>query len=270
MGGAEEERSAQVRRLPVLWVVANAVSALHRHGRELLRAMIVPLLVFQGGLLLSAFLNERGSSFTQFAYQARLIAFPLFAVRWHRLVIRGDTVESAWPRIDSAYFVYSTWAAAGYTLNFAWDLTTAWIVTNEMSSFAIASGSIAVQLTLFVALLRLELVLPAVSVGDSPSLAHAWRVGRGNTWRLFFVTSLVAIVFTLPLLPLAIFYDSPNDALSRHFASPDVGVRFLARLAQSVLWVILVAMQTGAVSFAYRYLTTDEVATYPALPRLSD
>ena len=74
------------------------------------------------------------------------------------------------------------------------DDTQAW-VSVALVFIAIALG---VAIALFV-LPRLSLVLPAIALGERLSLADAWRVTRGSTWRLAGATLLCSLP---PLIPL--------------------------------------------------------------------
>lgn len=49
-------------------------------------------------------------------------------------------------------------------------------------------------LVLFLISLRLSLVLPAAAIGDRMTFAEAWRVTRGQTWRLLAVVIILALI----------------------------------------------------------------------------
>ena len=258
------------RPLPILWIVGSALSALQVHWRDLLRAMFVPVLLLEACLIASTALHEVNETLSIGLFHARMLAFPLFAVRWHRLVLRDEAVERIVPPFDRTLFVYTAWAAAGYAAIEIRDAASTWLAENGHNTLDILLGLAVLQLVFSVAFLRLEFVLPAAAVGDPTGLSRAWTLGRGNTWALFFVGILTTIVIAFPFLPLFVIYDEPSVLLTRHLYGDDVVAMLVARFVQAVLWMTVVSFQTGTISYAYRYLTTDEVAAYPPLPRLPD
>ena len=89
---------------------------------------------------------------------------------------------------------------------------------------------------------RICLLFPAIAVDGNSSLAEAWRLSRGNAWRLAVITSLMPIVL---LIGVELFTGADDSLGYTLFA---------------ILQSLVLIAEVAAVSFSYAAITA------PALP----
>lgn len=179
-----------------------------------------------------------------------LLLYTMFAVAWHRrYLMRGEstTVYSAlkWDgrkmRFLLRTILITLIAAAvvavpivmltifGVVLNFAAaaDVSPPVDVKTLSSIIGIASA-----IMILVIYLRLSLWLPATATDAPFSLLESWRLGRGNSWRLFVITcgAEFALWISAVLLHLAI------DDLQAHSVTLDLVIELITNtLAYGIL-----------------------------------
>lgn len=156
-----------------------------------------------------------------------LVPYTLFAVSWHRLLLLGPTsgkpaILPAWRRRHWLFLGYTVLLCVLSLLALA-PLALIVIGANKFS--AVAQGQIQDQGTPWLAIglltagiigyivglasfMRFPLVLPARAVDERFGLRHAWRLGRGQGWRLLITFMLTMLVMTLLVsiaaIPLAL------------------------------------------------------------------
>ena len=104
------------RSLPIAWLIHATVSSIWRHGRALVYAIALPAAVVLAGNLASAALAPEAPMIAFGIRLVSMLAFPLFAVRWHRLVLRGEPVVGFLPTLEPAIWHYSRWAVAAFMI----------------------------------------------------------------------------------------------------------------------------------------------------------
>jgi hypothetical protein len=186
-------------------------------------------------------------------------ALASIAVAWHRLVLREEGVHSAaYLRIDRIVWSYALvlfaflalafgpmWYASARTTALPDDLDDLWAVWMPLSAILMSTAA-ALMIVMFF-LPRLSLVLPAIALGERLSLADAWRVTRGNTWRLACAVVLCELSLLALLLPLISLYLYLYAYLSTRTLS--VIVATISALA----YVLVVTIGVTLLSLAYRH-----------------
>jgi hypothetical protein len=132
------------------------------------------------------------------------VLFPWLAVRIHRLVLLGDHRDGAAPRLRSVASYFAATIAGGLVFSiFLALLLMRYVPTNNGSPDVDAVVklpmwiSTALQLAPLYLLARLVLVLPGIALGHDWRLRDAWRLSRGNGWRLFVAVMLLPWGFSL-------------------------------------------------------------------------
>ncbi|MDP6388373.1 MAG: hypothetical protein QF654_00595 [Alphaproteobacteria bacterium] len=102
---------------------------------------------------------------------------------------------------------------------------------------------------------RLFLWLPAAAVDDPTGLRGLWRLGRRNTWRLFWIVVAVG----LPFWFLAIV----SIAMPAFLVEPGLTARLIVHLASQAVGYLGIAITVSALSASYRRLK-DAAPPVPA------
>lgn len=144
------------------------------------------------------------------------LAYALFAVRWHRLVLLDDRGGVFTEPLAKRNFLFF-----GYTLLFAlapilpilvlmlepWWLYAQGASPQEfqqmMMPMAMWMGLLVpVVFILYLVMFRLSLLLPAAAVDRPLGFGEAWRRLGGNTWRLIGASVLVGLAFVIAIIPI--------------------------------------------------------------------
>ncbi|MFQ5972629.1 MAG: hypothetical protein ACE5Q3_09865 [Alphaproteobacteria bacterium] len=99
---------------------------------------------------------------------------------------------------------------------------------------------------------RLLLVLPAAAIDDDASLVRAWRLSRGNSWRMLGIAILPAFPAVLVVLIVTAVV---AQVLGLTGLTESLTARFVAHLIQQLLLFIGTAIGISALSIAYLRLT---------------
>ena len=135
---------------------------------------------------------------------AMIIAIPAVFVGWHRGIHRGERPSQPIV-VDSgvwAYIGYSVLIGIALVLSIGFVILIATLIAAITTGLGDGPMSIERLVALrpflplavipyYLLLSRFSLVLPAVAVGQSMSLADSFRATRGNTWRLTVGAGLV-------------------------------------------------------------------------------
>ncbi len=201
-------------RLPIWAIIRDAVLAIAREWKTLLRMIAFPALaVVAINVVVASQLDQEDpvGLFQEHPLGASLAMVlstgfgTMIAVSCHRLVILGvDSLPSAWGVFWSSRETrFLGWAALIYGSFMGGML----LVGRLASSLGAEGVLIALSLMFFVlfplamyVLPRLSLVFPATAVGQRPSLRGSWRRSRSNGWRLV----LVMFISSLPIWPLSL------------------------------------------------------------------
>jgi hypothetical protein len=175
-----------------------------------------------------------------------LIELPFLAsiaVAWHRLLLRQERFAGI------LYFRFDAlvWRYAALSLGLL-VLSTAPFYYSPSSS----PGPIEIGLMLgliwlgvgviFLVLPRVSIALPAVALDERLTLEQAWRMSRGNSWRLALATLLCALPTLMIFVPLYWYFDW----------QPRTSSVILGTLT-SLIEVLLVTIGVTLLSLAYRF-----------------
>jgi hypothetical protein len=177
-------------------------------------------------------------------------ALASIAVAWHRLVLRHQRVSDApYLRLDGivwlyAFAVLALWILGVGPLLFPTTLmNTMPADPRSLAALWISLAAVAAGFTILLLLPRFSLVLPAIALGESLSLADAWRATRGNTWRLAGPTLLCTLPPVIPFVLLAMLADGGTRASST-----------IVSTISSLAYVLIVTIAVTLLSLAYRHL----------------
>jgi hypothetical protein len=255
----------KVPRLPLARVAIGAFVLPWTQRRAYAKALWIPLLCL---IVLYAVATHAGqieaAAWRWLLLFAHLILFAAIAMRSHRLALLDPHQVAQepllrWTKRDTTF---SLLLATGY-LGFG---TTASLVGGiAVDSFiSVAAGfgaepRLVAQVVLGASSLvaaylfaRLSLVLPAVAVDRQFDPRWAWRVSRGNGWRL------VIVVFALPYAIHVLL-----DRLYRDGAST---FEWFVLLTVGVVFIVL---EITALSLSYRALVQPTEASAEAMPHRS-
>lgn len=282
-----------LRNVPIFRTVGQALSMMFGNLGSLLRAAAFPallslliglaqwyflppemrgLLLEEGASLDGAEVELQAFHWSQGLGVLSVVPYVFFAVAWHRVLLMGP--EAGRPALLPAWKTRH-WVFLGYLV------VTAIIFLAVMSVPGILMGmgsigitkilgqeqlagqgaaglvvGLGVLLMVVVGLslwLRLTLVLPARAVDERFGLKHAWRIGRGQGWRLLVINFLmtiislfVAMIAAIPLVlalyvPAALIWGFTTEASF-----------FVGSLSQVFLGYPITALFVGVLSIAFR------------------
>jgi lipoprotein NlpI len=179
-----------------------------------------------------------------------LPALASVAVAWHRLLLRdedsGPGVYLRLDRIVAGYAILAFWIGV-ITLAPSCVYEMFQIVTGTSAARPDMATLIALLLALIAFLIaaRLSLALPGIALGrDDVTLRTAWRVSKGNTWRMFwaYFFCIVPWVTILTFASISVILVAPSRTTSA-----------LLLLVQDLLSIPLGMISVGVLSFAYRH-----------------
>jgi lipoprotein NlpI len=179
-----------------------------------------------------------------------LPALASVAVAWHRLLLRdedsGPGVYLRLDRIVAGYAILAFWIGV-ITLSPICVYEMFQIVTGTRAARPDMATLIALLLALIALLIaaRLSLALPGIALGrDDVTLRTAWRVSKGNTWRMFwaYFFCIVPWVTILTFASISVILVAPSRTTSA-----------LLLLVQDLLSIPLGMISVGVLSFAYRH-----------------
>ena len=249
----EPEWDPSVHRLPVWATIREAVQAIAKEWKALLKAIAVPALVLAVANVVQVYQLNQENPLGIFLSIALSVGFAMMiAISCHRLVILGvDSLPSAWGLFWSRRETrFHGWSMLIPLIAFL-PLVVLGILVGIL--VAVLGPSLAVfapvvllapVLSLFVwyASARLSLVLPATAIGQRPTLKGSWRLSRSNGWRL----ALVMFLPSLVLIPLTL----------GSFQLGGIAPQFLAAFPLVLLGLIGIA----SLSKAFCWFTEDSTA----------
>ena len=210
----EPEWDPSVHRLPVWATIREAVQAIGKEWKALLKAIAVPTLVL-GAVTVVNQLNQEdldaagdgpGLLVAPGAFLLSLLLallsiglLTMIAVSCHRLVILGvASLPNAWGLFWSGRETrFLGWIIAVTVLVVPYLLSVP-LITRTLDAWLLLA--VVFPFALYVSA-RLSLVLPATAIGQRPTLKRFWRLSRSNGWRLVLVLSPavlpVSLVFAL-------------------------------------------------------------------------
>ena len=244
------------RRLPVWSTVLACYAAVFGNFSQLIRIAWFLLLIMVPVYALAYWLSwpwsagtgaEGGGVVGQLLnWLPSLVELPFLAsiaVAWHRLLLRQERFDGpVYFRFDATVWRYTALSLAllvAFGAPFLYSLSPDPTPLEVGIVLGVFLGALAMALLVFP---RLSIALPAIALGEQLTLAQAWRLSRGNSWRLCMATVLCALPILLFLGPLYWYFEWQSRASS-------VVLGTLTSLTNALLVTVGVTL----LSFAYRF-----------------
>jgi hypothetical protein len=187
-----------------------------------------------------------------------LLALSAFAVRWHQSILLGD------PRRQPPALFFGGWlrfliygcilyAALGAIVA-ATALAMMRLTGDTSLQGLIVFGALIACWVLLLATARCALLFPAAACGKPLGLRAAWRLMRGNSWRLVWISILTALplkVVTFGLTAIVVMVAVPGGSVS---VAPPMGFVILTGVIEAVSDMLLAALGASVLSGFYREL----------------
>lgn len=239
-----------------LFVIATADAAFReawRHRWALLKALVVPAgVAAAAGVLVERHEGDLGWLIVCLA--ATVVASVLFAVACHRTVLLGeDSLPRRWP----LWWSGREWRYVGWSLAIVVVLIPIMVVWIPLTGFLIKTlpraltdlgdGKVFIWIVyapIYYVGTRISLVLPAAAVDRRTQLGEAWRLSRGNGWRLAIALVIPGGLLSLFAWLLGLVFDAPEGVV--------------LKVALATAYGILGAVTVTVVSVAYRTLSSNQ------------
>jgi hypothetical protein len=251
--------------VPVAVVAVEAYRAVFGRIAMLFDVAWLPLLVMLAASLLPGYLTTYLGWFTLPSWQgdavglgagdlveavAGLFCLNAFAVRWHQRMLFSGEREPPKALFFAAWMRFLGYTFLLYIVSAV--LMTALVVAGADGAPAYIAPIAGMAASLvWVGTMRCALLFPAAAYGKPLSLAAAWRIARGNTWRLFGcgIVACLPVIMALVLILSGIFAGLHLDQ------APDklpLGFFILRGLIGTCANFIVVALGASVLSGFYR------------------
>lgn len=266
-------------KVPVMTVVIEAYRQVFGQLGLLLETAWLPLLILLAASVLpDLFLPGRSLvdgaplSFTlSDAVEAVVAIFCLnaFAVRWHQIVLYGGplAIPAGLFRRAFARFLLYTIALYLASLVLIGAIAAASAIVGVSAAGANANNVFAILLIaagvasalLWLATARLALLFPAAAYGDALGWGAAWRLMRGNSWRLIAcgVLGCAPFVLTVAVVMIAIL-SAAERGVDMARLPPSLGFELLRGVIDTVTNFVVVALGASILSRFYRRIVLGE------------
>lgn len=271
---ADPERDRPRVKVPVGAVAAEAYRAVFGRLGLLLELGWLPLLALLAAALLPGLLDGRmapaalpsaGDWLPELVDGVvAVLALNAFAVRWHRAMLfpSAHTIPRhvflrAWGRF-LLYTLILYIAAAGLVAGVLVSGTSSGALAGTRLPADAATGAVvaavALGIALWLAAARCALLFPAAAAERPFGWAEAWRLMRGNTWRLIGCSLLVGVPFVTAVVLLL------SGVLTAAHVDPDapladqaaLGLFLLGGVADTLAKFFAVALGASVLSGFYR------------------
>lgn len=191
-------------QLDVAATIREAYSGAWNHLNEMVRLIWLPGSLYLALSIAGVFVDvEEQRALAVALNLASLFLWPIIAVAWHRFILMGDAPPGrfhfAFGRREARYLVVSVFLTLLFVPGFVLGATPAFMPANMTASLLSFFGALLVMVAIYF-MVRLSLLLPAVSVGDPVNPRLILERTRGNFWRLVLVLASVV----LPMMLVAV------------------------------------------------------------------
>lgn len=191
-----------------------------------------------------------------------MLALSAFAVRWHQYILVGDPRRQAPALFFRGWVRFLVYGCVIYAAIGAIVAVSAVVLVRMRGSTAteavvLAVAAIAGWLLLLLTA-RCALVFPAAARGRPVGLGTAWRLMRGNTWRLIWASVLAALPLKIVALALTMTIVSLVLPPGADFAveAPPAGFVILTGVIEAVSDILMAALGASILAGFYRELAT--------------
>jgi len=186
-----------------------------------------------------------------------MLSLSAFAVRWHQALLVGDPRRLPAAAFFRAWLRFVAYMIAIYVA-IAAILVAAMAALSQMSlgetALALVElAAILLGIAIGLAVLRFGLLFPAAAAGKPLGPIEAWRLMRGNAWRLAvasFATALPATFVTGLVTGIVIVITLPRGV--EIGMAPPFGFVILAGLLEAAADIVLVALGASLLAACYR------------------
>jgi hypothetical protein len=188
-----------------------------------------------------------------------LLALTAFAVRWHQLLLVGDPHRQPTAAFFRGWARFLVYGCIVYALTGSIAAVAAATISRMAGSTAtealVAVAALIVGVLVALATVRCGLVFPAAAAGKPLGVVTAWRIMRGNSWRLVLTSILTTLPITIAVTILSATLISIGAASGADpTADRPLGFTILAGLLVTISDVLLVALGASLLSGLYREL----------------
>lgn len=255
--------------LPVLKIISSAFVFLWEKKRRVARALLIPVIIISSFFTLQRFFPFNIGSFefplligiALFLILAMISLMPyvLFSVTCHRLLLIENTGVPeygmlTWTRREWWFLAYLILLPLVYSLvnMFFVPLTFGLIkeFQNNINEYQAVFGEIdfnqgltyLINTTATYIFARFSLIYPATAIDRDIDVDWAWKISKGNGWRLLIVVGV---------LPLALKF------LAGHILREEP--TFGEQIVFVFISLVLLAVEIVALSLSYKHLTENEI-----------
>ncbi len=200
-----------------------------------------------------------------------LLCLNAFAVRWHHIMLFANARAvprrlflAGWLRF-LAYAVVIYLVAIGYWAGVFFSSRAILSGSVDVATEAFAGAAVVLGVAVSLLLMRGSLLFPAAASGRPLHWLEAWRLMRGNTWRVVATTFLVLmpIVVAVGLLLKRLLAVVRLDSAEGLLAQPPLGLFLLSGVLEVVLDFLFVALVASILSEFYRRIVLRRVSGTP-------
>ena len=183
-----------------------------------------------------------------------LPALASVAVAWHRLLLRDEYPgPGVYLRLDSivaGYAILAFWIgmitlAPTYVSTMFQIITGTSATMRDVAALVVQGLASLASIIGFFIVARLSLALPGIALGrDDITLGTAWRVSRGNTWRMFWAYFFCILPFKAIIGAAGywLFWPAHNQITVT-----------VIWVVMDLLWIPVGMISVGMLSLAYRH-----------------
>lgn len=261
---------APVAKVPIGAAIRFAYRSVFGRLGLILEIGWIPLLAVIAAMILPAILMpaRRGLDAADFGGMdyaeavVVMLSLSAFAVRWHQSLLLGDPRRlpaSAFFRGWWRFLAYMTvsYVVLGMILGVA-AVSLNGVALGDAGMAAVELAALLVGVALGLAILRFALLFPAAACGRPLGPVAAWRLMRGNSWRLALASLLTALPVTITtgvVMGVLVTIALPNNL--EQVAAPPIGVLILIGLLETATDVVLVALGASLFAAFYREIVVD-------------
>ena len=237
MVGASQEK------IPVFKILTWSVWTAWTNKGRFSAALALPILLYFAVLAVDwIFLDPTNVATAWVVWFAYMATYAIFAITCHRLILVPDQVPAYRLTLTIREAKFFGWYAAVTAICFliglaAWGVLFNLPIVSDLLQLPgiILYSQVLILIPAFYVFVRLSLIFPATAVDAKWGLRKAWRMSRGNVWRM------AAIVVVIPGVFSAIGW-----LISREEAG------LIEQVFTDLLFYACFAVEVFALSFAYK------------------
>ncbi|GKS57607.1 hypothetical protein YTPLAS18_11340 [Nitrospira sp.] len=218
----QEQPTLEQKQLSISSILRLAFAYPWAHRYELPKLLLIPVVmaslacVIEQQVLTGSISDTTKTLISVVTFLPDLLIVTLAAVPWHRSILLGESrATTAWlPHFGKRERRYFGWFLLVNLVGYAAMGLVGGTIGALVGLFVAGASGTEIQrlfdhTDLFVVVLatalipyaylvgRLSLVLPSIATDREATLMDAWRLSKGNTWRLTFLIGVIPILFFL-------------------------------------------------------------------------